>query len=274
MNDSLSTVSLARAFAAIGADIRVAPLPARRRARRYTLDVVADRRGRERFVLAWDGATDLTLQPLHVEARRHLLLLVKLPGPGGAIEKHRYLCGHDERHWFAATVPSLAHGVTTVERAMEALKPAAARVAQEQRRVPARRRQDRSNPGYIRQGEWFFIPVDDPGIDERLVRRDEPLPRGGKAHRAEWAFRRGGQITYVSHLYPRGVSEGFHRALIRENPALRHISWRVMRSNPEVYCRGHVRHPDHATVHLPGWHRVLPNTEGDVPWREQLVFLD
>jgi len=41
--------------------------------------------------------------------------------PGG-----KFLCGHDERHWFVAAVPG--RGVSNVRTAMEALKPAAVRL--------------------------------------------------------------------------------------------------------------------------------------------------
>ena len=34
-----------------------------------------------------------------------------------------------------------------------------------------------------------------------------------------------------------------------------------MRRNPRVYARGRIRHPDHATVTLDGWHEVFSNTE-------------
>jgi hypothetical protein len=31
--------------------------------------------------------------------------------------------------------------------------------------------------------------------------------------------------------------------------------------NPEMFVRGYVRHPDHATIVLSGWHRVYLNAE-------------
>jgi hypothetical protein len=41
---------------------------------------------------------------------------------------------------------------------------------------------------------------------------------------------------------------------------------RVLKGTPEepgrrVFVRGHVQHPDHATLHLRVWHRVLQNRE-------------
>jgi len=34
-----------------------------------------------------------------------------------------------------------------------------------------------------------------------------------------------------------------------------------MARGAEVYAKGRVRHPDHKTIVLPFWHRVLPNRE-------------
>jgi hypothetical protein len=47
-----------------------------------------------------------------------------------------------------------------------------------------------------------------------------------------------------------------------------------MRRNPGVYVRGRVRHPDHATITLPGWHRVVMNTEAQSRAMRNVAFLD
>ena len=47
-----------------------------------------------------------------------------------------------------------------------------------------------------------------------------------------------------------------------------------MRRNPGVYVRGRVRHADHATITLHGWHRVLMNTEGQSKAMRNVPFLD
>ena len=44
-------------------------------------------------------------------------------------EKQKFLCGHDERHWFVAAVPEDARGVTGVVAAKAALQPALVRTA-------------------------------------------------------------------------------------------------------------------------------------------------
>jgi hypothetical protein len=47
-----------------------------------------------------------------------------------------------------------------------------------------------------------------------------------------------------------------------------------MRRNAGVYVRGHVRHADHATIELHGWHRVLMNTEREAKAMRNVAFLD
>ena len=70
-------------------------------------------------------SADAEVEVLDVRrADRHLLLLVREGG-----EKPKFLCGHDERHWFVAAVPESAP-VGTVRAAKEALKPAEVRAAQ------------------------------------------------------------------------------------------------------------------------------------------------
>jgi len=53
----------------------------------------------------------------------------------------------------------------------------------------------------------------------------------------------------------------------------RRWGWPMMR-NPKVYARGRVRHPDHATVTLDGWHEVFSNTEHLSDAMRDVVFLD
>ena len=47
-----------------------------------------------------------------------------------------------------------------------------------------------------------------------------------------------------------------------------------MRRNPGVYVRGKVRHADHKTIALHGWHRVLMNTEDQASAMRNVAFLD
>jgi hypothetical protein len=52
------------------------------------------------------------------------------------------------------------------------------------------------------------------------------------------------------------------------------LRWTQMRRNPEVFARGRVRHPDHKTIHLDDWHRVVMNTENQATSMSHLMFLD
>ena len=47
-----------------------------------------------------------------------------------------------------------------------------------------------------------------------------------------------------------------------------------MTRDPELYARGAVRHPDHATIVLRGWHRVVMNTEQSARAMQHVAFLD
>ena len=57
---------------------------------------------------------------------RHLLLLSRQDD-----DKHKFLCGHDERHWFVAAVPERG-SAANVKNAFEVLKPVAVRARVDQ----------------------------------------------------------------------------------------------------------------------------------------------
>jgi hypothetical protein len=269
----MDTTDLLTKFARIGARLKVADRPSRRNPTGVgilTLDVQADRSG-EFFEVVPPQGTDPEVAVLDVQpADRHLLLLVRERG-----QKHKFLCGHDERHWFVAAVPERAP-VGTVRQAKEALKPAEVRVAQARHRLRAEARNRRKNAAYRRQGEWFFLPVPGFGVDEALVLRNEPLRRGngGKPHWCDFCFRTGGETVYVCPRHPNGVIEAQHRKILAGNAKARGWGWQVMRRNPGVYVRGSVRHADHKTIVLHGWHRVVINTEGQAQAMRNVAFLD
>jgi len=256
----MSTETLKRGFTRIGARLEIADPPWLGMPR---IDV----RG-GRFLVSFPGGNDEVDVEI-VDARpkeRHLLLLVR----GGAA-KSKFLCGYDERHWFVAAVPEAARGVSGVAAAKAALQPDAVRelVARKRPKDPFRRR----NTAYVRQGEWFFVPA--AGIDPPAasVLRDEPLTRGrGTAHVMQFAYRRGGDVVYVDQRHPTGISEARYARLTPDQR--RSGSWARLVRDPEVYAKGAVRHPDHATIQLAGWHRVLMNTEQDARAMRHVAFLD
>ena len=76
---------------------------------------------------------------------------------------------------------------------------------------------------------------------------------------------------YVSPQRSQGITGAQYQKLIAHDPRARSWSWRVMRRNISVYAKGKVRHPDHATILLPDWHRVIMS--GEVLSR-RVAFLD
>ncbi len=191
-----------------------------------------------------------------------------------ADRRAQFLCGHDERHWFVAAVPESAP-VGTVLQAKEALKPAEVQTAQGRQGLRAEARNRRKNAAFRRQGEWFFLPMPGFQVDESLVLRDEPLRRGnGKPHRVEFCYRTGGETVYVCPRHPNGVPATAYRRILTANPGAKTWGWQPMLRNAGVYVRGRVRHADHKTIVLHGWHRVLMNTETQAVAMRNVGFLD
>lgn len=236
----------------------------------FSVDVQRDGRG-EYFEICIPTHLRDSLE-IHVaqseERLRHLLLFVRtLDGPSRA---DRFLCGHDEREWFVAAVPG---GASSVRQAMDALQPREVRDALTG--VAWKKRTLRKNSAFLRQGEWFFVPVPELVADEQLVRHHEPIRRGrGKPHWVEMLCRTGGEAVHVCAKHPNGLSRDEYRWLVRSDPQIVRWGWRVMRRNPKVYVRGTVRHEDHATIVLPCWHRVLMNTENQTRTFQNVAFLD
>jgi hypothetical protein len=76
----------------------------------------------------------------------------------------------------------------------------------------------------------------------------------------------------VHRNYPNGLTAAERQAL----PAAARTmpGWRAMVRNAAVYVRGSVRHKDHKTVWLDGWHRVVMNTETQSRAMAHVAFLD
>jgi hypothetical protein len=269
----MDTSNLLTKFARIGARVKFSDgLSNRRRTASevITFDVQEDRDG-EFFEVARSPAGDPEVAVLDVQpADRHLLLLVREGG-----DKRKFLCGHDERHWFVAAIPESAP-VGTVRQAKEALKPADVLAAQVKEGLRAEARNRRKNAAYRRQGEWFFLPVKDMHVNEQLVLRNEPLSRGNgsKPHWVDFCYRTGGESVYVCRRHPGGVTENEYRRILTANPRASSWGWQSMRRNMGVYVRGRVRHADHRTIVLHGWHQVLMNTENQAQSMQNLAFLD
>jgi hypothetical protein len=265
----MDTELLEKMFGRMGARVRVSE-SGRRRDDRPGINIRADARG-EFFDIKVARGEEVNYEVVDLRPQsRHLLLLARRAGG-----KEKFLCGHDERHWFVCAVPGAS--VASVRGAMEALQPAEvrARFARRIRRVKNRLR--RRNEVFVRQGEWFFVPAPEGfEVASWTIFKNEPISRGGgsKPHTCEELHRRGGETVYVSSRRPNGLTEVEYRRLLDETPQAASWRWRVMRRGAAVYVRGRVWHADHKTVVLGGWHRVYMNTEGEAPWATSVVFLD
>jgi hypothetical protein len=269
---------LERKFEALGARVKIVPIvPRRWRSERpgpVILDIKSDHRG-EFFDLQVDPQRIIDIDAIDVRPRqRHLLLLAWLRPEGHSPpEKPRFLCGHDERHWFVAAIPEAAHA-SNVLTAMEALKPAEVLAAQSATGIGFEKRFTRRNGAFRRQGEWFFLPRPRLVVPRLAVRKNEPMQRsGGKAHWAEWAYRSGGETVYVSREFPSGLDAAAHAAHVLKHPNDRG-KFRIMLRNATLFVKGRISHPDHATILLNEWHEVAMNTENLAAARKNVVFLD
>jgi hypothetical protein len=269
----MNTNPIESKFALLGARLKISVESAQDASTEFAVDIQQDRRGEFFQLRVPDRLRDtLDVSVLQADKRdRHLLLFVRQPDGKAA----RFLCGHDEREWFVAAVPG---GASTVVQAKEALKPRAIRAWQSQLKVPARLRNRRKNAAFRRQGEWFFVPASVWGrdaISEKFVLHNEPLRRGaGKPHIVEQLYRVGGELVYVCSNRPNGLNETQYRKLVQSNPAAARWGWQALRRNPRVYARGRIRHPDHATITLADWHRVVLNTETETDTMRNVAFID
>jgi hypothetical protein len=260
----MDTATIKGKFARLGARLKIGEFDPRLRG---TIDIGRDRQG-EFFEL--NVNRDQEVQVVDIRPKdRHLLLMIK----DDPQHKHKFVCGHDERHWFVAAVPESA-AAAGVGQALEALKPKAVREAEEAAHIKGHDRKRRKNLARVRQGEWFFIPAPTLRVDERMVLRHEPLRRGaGEPHWAEYCYRMGGETVYVSGLFPNGLTADRYARWRQENPHIK-VRWQQMQRDPEVYVKGTVKHRDHATIRLDGWHRVEMNTETQAAAMSRVAFLD
>jgi hypothetical protein len=263
---------LEKQFQKIGASVKIQSSEIRRRTRQtapVTLDIV-EANGKELFQI-WvreDLKQSIDLSVLEVKGEdRHLLLLARqLSSNGDTLTKDHFLCGHDERHLFVASV----EGVSTVTAAKDSLKPK--EIREKEAGLNSKKRHRRKTDNFHRQGEWFFIPaqINPP---RNFIRKNEPLVRGSgsKPHMAQFAYRTGGEAVRVCTEYPNGLTLDEYRDLIKANPRAKNFNWRDMQREATVYVKGRISHADHASIVLNTWHRVLMNTERRT---EAVAFLD
>lgn len=257
-----TTDAVGKSFEKIGARLVVRHTPRAQRA--FDLNIAKDKRG-EHFTLAVRD-DDTTFRVLQANAAsRHLLLFARSESRAQQLPftsvGERFLCGHDERHWFTAKVDE---PVTTVIEAKRALLPQALKDAGLTADDLARRKTAK----FVRQGEWFFLPVSAPDVLTKIsaapVHLSEPLIRSrrGKPHLTSELVRFGG--TQVVLIGRQEYSEAEYGRLLQAGHIRPKDAARAqhLMKDPEVYVRGKVRHGDHGTIDLRGWHQVFPNREG------------
>ena len=268
----MNTGLLVNQFARIGARLQVREAlnkPSGRRPRGPGIDIGTDELG-EFFEIRLARAEGAEYEVVDLRREmRHLLLLGRRDG-----SKEKYLCGHDERHWFVCAVPGAS--VSGVETALAALQPPRVRLALRANLKRQKHRFDRRNEAFVRQGQWFFVPEPRLTVPEWLVLRNEPLSRGAgsKPHTCQFAYRFGGELVWVCKRQPWGATPAQYERIVKGNPKAARWDWRQVRRNAAVYVRGRVWHKDHKTVVLDGWHRVVMNTEAEAPFAPRVVFLD
>ncbi|MEJ2722921.1 MAG: hypothetical protein P8181_17550, partial [bacterium] len=185
------TEHLLKHFEKIGARVKFRrPLSSGGKSRRdyFAVGIGQDRRGEYFDITRADNAPEMEV--LQVLPRdRHLLLYSR--------DGQRFLCGHDERHWFVAAV---GDRVSTVHDAKRSIMPRGIR-ERAQRFAPSET-DNRRNPVFMRQGEWFFVRVRTAlDVLDGVIHRNEPLQRTwrSKPHICDELCRRGGRQVYVVH---------------------------------------------------------------------------
>ncbi len=279
----MDTKLINKKFEQVGARVKFRPLVRRRWQTLTTsvlIDVAQDRRGEYFDIQASD---DAKVDVLDARPRnRHLLLMVRQPNEADSGRparnqtiKDKFLCGHDERHWFVAGIPETS-AASNVKTALDALKPVAIQNLERRKKGAMKNRHRRKTSVFVRQGEWFFVPVPELNVDNRLILTREPISRGlgSKPHICEFLYREGGETVYVCGRYPNGVTANHYRKLLKKDRGAAKWGWTTMRRNPTAYVRGKVSHPDHATIKLPCWSRVEMNTEHQSRAMASVAFLD
>ncbi len=254
-------------FERMGARVKIRDVTSPRE--RAGVDIRIDNRG-EYFDIGVSRIEPIEYQVIDVRPEARHLLLMARTNEG----KQKFLCGHDERHWFVCAVPG--DSVSNVKAAMEALQPQEVRTSVHRRVRRIKNRLKRRNEAFVRQGEWFFIPAPNLTVNQKLVLKNEPLSRGwgSKPHMCQYMYRDGGTVVYVCRRRPTGVTEQVYRQLLLDNPDARAWHWTARMRDAKVYVRGRVSHADHKTVVLNDWHEVLMNTERLARGAQSVVFLD
>ena len=273
----MNTEQIQTRFQEMGARVKFGTRnPPNRQNSPISIDIQRDHKG-EYFQINTFG--DQQIEVENIDSKdRHLLLLhrnERMQGARKVLELSKFLCGHDETHWFVAAIPESARGVTNVITAKQALKPREILEAEKRVGLTTHKKEAHKhrNDARRRQGEWFFIPTNRE-FKEIEIMKNEPIRRGrGKPHMCEELVRFGGETVMTSNSYADGITmTEYNKIMI--NPDNRRQVWRRMTRNMKVFVRGRITHPDHRTIILRQWNEVIPNEETKSRAMSSVVFLD
>lgn len=233
-------------------------------------NVGTDKQGEHFTLMVGEEVKDVDVRILDVDPERAQLLLLVVTNPlDGQPVKEKLLLGHDERHWFVAGVPEKSRNIAD---AFQQLKPEAAKLSQQRAGVGGKSLDRRKNKGFVRQGEWFFVPVQFEPDKGTYIHKKEPIQRqGGTPHFVEKCVRFGGKSVFLlgDKVYTPAQKEDYER---KNGPA----PFQSRQMGARVFVTGKVTHKDHATIELQGWHEVHMSREpGRVQGRQSAQgFLD
>jgi hypothetical protein len=235
------------------------------------MNVANDRKG-EHFTLTIHPDikdSEIEVQVLDYDKElRQMLLFLRYPRLIGRFEKGRQvfrradnketedvrlLVGRDEMHWFVAGVTESKN----IRQAFERLRPQAVSIAVRRNGVKTKDWRKRKTKGFVRQGEWFFVPVffveDEKTI---VIHKNEPIQKAGsKPHYVEEIVRFGGETVYTKGDIILTEEQ------YKKTPADERYQYRQQMRGARVIGRGKVKHPDHHTIELKGWHEIHLSTE-------------
>ncbi|QGJ71114.1 Hypothetical protein PBC10988_28170 [Planctomycetales bacterium 10988] len=218
-----------------------------------SLDIETDEQG-EFFAIYKSRWLDLEVLDYQTKSRHLLLSVGSVPW-----NIERFLCGHDEFHWFITGLPSplMTH---TVAQAKESLKPHYVKRLQERK---CRGKCPRKTDHFIRQGEWFFTACKNASFDSHNIERDGVLQRNpeSKPHQCDYLYREG-EREYECDRYPKlAFYESEYREILATRRKANRWGWRLLPDRTTLYAKGWVRHVDHTPIYLDCWHRVDQNRE-------------
>ena len=263
-------------FKLIGSRVTIRTGTSSRRSNAFTLNVTNDKKG-EHFTITVHPKINehsIVVQLLDYDDKlKQMLLYLKFPQitgevwgrnglQGGEVTKEfteqRLLVGHDEMHWFVAGVT----GAKNIREAFARLRPERVTVSMLNAGVKIKDRMKRKNKGFVRQGEWFFVPVDYHESKSDVIHKNERLirPGGGKPHVAEEVIRKGGEAVFVNRTATVILTKEEYDKLHSDEKN----RYRQQVRGAMVLARGKIKHSDHHTLELKTWHEVHVSTEAGV----------